>query len=124
MSPQPEQDTSDLEEPLLPQEGLDSEDVSMNDGLVREQDDKDIIIDLSCCCWARHPRRTFRMNHNVFFNLLLSVLYGMSDSLWSGTVFAAYLKRLSNGYNTPVGDVEAINGLAVLFSALPVGIYC
>ena len=36
MSPQPEQDTSDLEEPLLPQEGLDSEDVSMNDGLVRE----------------------------------------------------------------------------------------
>ena len=35
MSPQPEQDTSDLEEPPLPQEGLDSEDVSMNDGLVK-----------------------------------------------------------------------------------------
>ena len=35
MSPQPEQDTSDLEEPLLPQEGLVSEDVSINDGLVK-----------------------------------------------------------------------------------------
>ena len=53
--------------------------------------------------------------------LLLDIIYGISDSLWGGTVFAAYLKKLGGGLNGPVGDIEAINGLAVLVSALPVG---
>jgi len=34
------------------------------------------------------------MNHNVLLELMLCVTYGMSDSLWTGTVLAAYLKKL------------------------------
>jgi MFS family permease len=62
-----------------------------------------------------------RLNHNVALNLLLCVLYGLSDSLWGGTVLVAYLKRLGHNRNSPVGNVEAANGFASLLSALPIG---
>jgi MFS family permease len=76
----------------------------------------DITCTIPCC-----GSKTFRMNHNVFLTLLVVVLSGVSDSLWGGTVFAAYLKQIGGGQNGPIGDVEAVNGLAVLLSALPVG---
>jgi len=66
-------------------------------------------------------RRKLALNHNVFLNLVTCVLYGVSDSLSFGTVMVAYLKRLGHETNSPVGNVEAVNGLAALISALPIG---
>ena len=65
--------------------------------------------------------KELRLNLNVFLNLAISVFYGLSDSLCNGTAFAAYLKKLSHNENAPLGDIEAVYGLASLFSALPVG---
>jgi len=105
--------TPDLSEPLLPppsssrSESEESEDTSIDLN-------RDVVI--KCC-----GKRKFHMNHNVFLNLILAFMNGVSDSLWGGTVFAAYLKRLGGGRNGPVGTIEAVNGLAILLSALPVG---
>lgn len=88
----------------------DNNNINSND----DSNSKDIRISLC-------GRRCLTMNHNVFLNLALCILYGMSDSLWSGTVFAAYLKRLGHEKNRVVGNVEAVNGLAGLLFALPVG---
>jgi len=102
--------STDLQEPLLPsQENGNAE----QQPAARVATDKDIVLKLCS--------KQVILNHNVFLTLLLDVMYGISDSLWSGTVFAAYLKRLGGEQNGPVGDIEAVNGLAVLFSALPVG---
>ena len=77
---------------------------------------RDIIIP-HCC----RSGSLFQMNHNVFLNLILAFLAGISDSLWAGTVLVAYLKLMGHDENSPVGDIEAVNGLATLLSALPVG---
>jgi MFS family permease len=61
------------------------------------------------------------MNQNVFLNLVLAALYGISGSLWNGTAYAAYLKKLGHDRNGPLGDIEAVSGLAMLLTALPVG---
>ena len=61
------------------------------------------------------------MNHNVFLNLVLAALYGLSGSLWNGTAYVAYLKKLGHNKNGPLGDIEAVSGLATLVTALPVG---
>jgi len=75
--------------------------------------------------WKRHDSgdddTMIRVNHNVFLNLLLAVLYGISNSLWSGTAYVAYLKKIGHGSNGPVGDIEAVSGLASLLCALPIG---
>jgi MFS family permease len=81
-----------------------------------DDDDKDIV--LPSCCGITDEKR---MNHNVFLNLLLSVLYGVSNSLWNGTAFAAYLKKLGRGKNEPLGNIEAVQGLTTLLAALPMG---
>jgi len=62
-----------------------------------------------------------RVNHNVFLNLLLAALYGLSGSLWNGTAYVAYLKKLGHNRNGPLGNIEAVSGLATLVTALPVG---
>lgn len=103
--------SSDLQEPLLSPE-------NENEGQLGEESvpvvsEKDIVFTICC--------KRFQLNHNVFLTLVLDILYGISDSLWGGTVFAAYLKKLGHDRNGPVGDIEAVNGLAVLLSALPVG---
>jgi MFS family permease len=49
------------------------------------------------------------------------VLYGLSGSLWNGTAYVAYLKKLGHDKNGPLGDIEAVSGLATLITALPVG---
>ena len=67
--------------------------------------------------------RSIVLNHNVFLALLLSALYGCADAIWSGTVFAAYLKLINNNSNTAVGYVEAASGVAGLLSAVPVGFF-
>jgi MFS family permease len=127
------EDEINLEEPLLSaaqdhQEAPQSATTNDDD----DDDFRDIVfpswISRCCCrcCFRTSQEQTssttsYRLNHNVALNLLLCVLYGISDSLWGGTVFAGYLKRLGRGRNTPVGNVEAANGLAGLLSALPVG---
>ena len=83
-------------------------------------DDKDIAFPRWVLC-RKTPAPRPRVNHNVFLSLLLAIIYGLADSLWTGTVIAAYLKRLGREKNGPVGNVEAVSGLASLFSALPVG---
>jgi MFS family permease len=111
----------DLQEPLLAGGQLENRATTENvvdpaessNAVVME---KDIVIH-----WPCSSSPPFRMNHNVFLTLILDVLYGISDGLWGGTVFCAYLLRVGNNRNGPVGKVEAVNGLAVLFSALPVG---
>lgn len=130
-----------LQEPLLAsedaegnlignsEEGESSEDVAnTNDDINDETDnnnnsniddnndsnDKDIVINLC-------GKERLRVNHNVFLNLVLALTYGVSGSLWNGTAFAAYLKLLGHDKNGPLGDIEAVNGLASLITALPIG---
>mmetsp|Transcript_31486 Transcript_31486/g.37502 ORF Transcript_31486/g.37502 Transcript_31486/m.37502 type:complete len:554 (-) Transcript_31486:112-1773(-) len=119
----PDSRTDGIREPLLgntiASDGDDGISLRTTDGTSESEqgDDGPTEKDIS----LRLCGKTYFMNHNVVLNLVLAVLYGISDSIWSGTVFAAYLKTLSGGRNEPVGNVEAVNGLAVLFSALPVG---
>jgi len=61
------------------------------------------------------------MNRNVFLNILLAGTSGVADSVWSGTVFVAFLYTLTNDSNSKVGYVEAMQGASQLASALPVG---
>jgi MFS family permease len=83
---------------------------------------KDVIIPNFCpvsSCFPRQP--LLRMNHNVLLCLLLDILYGVAESVWFGTVDVAYLKHWGGGRTYLVGNMEALNGLATLISALPVG---
>ena len=112
-------DGQQLQEPLLPASAADDDDDN-NTNANSPACSKDIAFPRWIACRKRPASRP-RMNHNVFLSLLLSGVYGLADSLWSGTVIAAYLKRLGREKNGPVGDVEAVSGLASLFSALPVG---
>jgi MFS family permease len=117
--------TSNLRQPLLsvedhPDDSVSGVDTEQSITMTTQQplhvpvDTKNIIV--SCCGSRRYP-----VNHNVLLTLLVDVVYGISESLWGGTVFAAYIKKIGGGQNGPVGNIEAINGLAVLLSALPVG---
>merc|ERR1740139_1907599 len=63
----------------------------------------------------------YKVNKNVFTTLLTCTFSGISDNLWSGTVFVAYLKLINNGENTAVGFVEGAYGLSRLLTALPIG---
>jgi MFS family permease len=82
---------------------------------------KDIVLRKCCKRGENEEDATIRVNHNVFLNLLLMVLYGISNSLWSGTAYVAYLKKMGHGNNGPVGEIEAVSGLASLLCALPIG---
>ena len=112
----------------------------MNNDDEEEDDWKNIVIrECRCCCSCscksrqsqqqqqlvgRRPQRrkvVFRMNHNVFVNLVLSITYGFSDSLWGDAIFAAYLKNLYQGKNAPLGRIEALHGFATLLTAFPIG---
>mmetsp|Transcript_2307 Transcript_2307/g.4932 ORF Transcript_2307/g.4932 Transcript_2307/m.4932 type:complete len:547 (-) Transcript_2307:50-1690(-) len=120
-------DTS-LREPLLSSddrvenEGETTAESSADGSTSTSSNSKDVVFPRWLLCRGRSSPRP-SMNHNVALSLLLSVVYGLADSLWSGTVMAAYLKRLGREKNGPVGDVEAVSGLASLFSALPVGYF-
>ena len=75
---------------------------------------KDVTLLRICCKNGDNDAssNTIRVNHNVFLNLLLSVLCGISNSLWNGTAYVAYLKKMGHGNNGPVGEIEALSGLA------------
>lgn len=114
----------DLCEPLLSSEGNETyqlpEQPAAQESAESQGDEswKDIALTIYCCCTNN---KTLRVNHNVFFNLILALLYGVSNSLWNGTAYAAYLKQLGHNHNGPLGAIEAVSGLASLVTALPVG---
>ena len=111
--------SSDLAEPLLEPSSEAAEEVTTNNEeslLANENNNNNNDDDYRDIVFCGR-----RMNHNVFLNLVLAALYGVSDNLWGGTVFCAYLKRVGGQSNEWVGNLEAVSGLASLFSALPVG---
>lgn len=66
-------------------------------------------------------------NHNVRLSLLLCVLAGIADSIWTSVILSGFLFALAramgreSAQNTLVGAAEAVEGLTQLFIALPVG---
>ena len=112
-SPSTPNENDDLREPLL-LNGSNNDDDDNDDDIDNE---KNIVIKFQCC--KKKIKKS--VNHNVFLNLLLSVLYGISNSLWSGTAYIAYIKKLGHNSNKPVGNIEAVSGLASLICALPIG---
>ena len=44
----------------------------------------------------------FGLNRNVWLNILLAGVNGIADSVWSGTVFVAFLYTLTNNSNSKV----------------------
>jgi len=123
--PPEEVDGSPLEEPLLVSsssgEGSSLAVGSNNDnggsGQITDGDDEAIDKDITLPCTGGKKSA----NHNVVLNLVICLLYGLSDSLWNGAANAAYLKKLGRDHNGPLGDLEAVQGLASLITALPVG---
>jgi MFS family permease len=119
MSPQSEENissTESLQEPLLNQSAIDEYTNSSSPAADTSNINKDVI--LPSCCGSSSP---LKLNYNVFLNLVLAVLYGISSSIWNGTAYAAYLKKLGHNSNGPLGDIEAVSGLSSLLAALPVG---
>ena len=70
-------------------------------------------------------------NRNVILTLVWGVVAGIADSVWSNTVLSGFLYALAQAMhssgnkdddNTLVGSAEAVQGIAMLLSALPVGL--
>ena len=53
--------------------------------------------------------------------MAVSAVGGAADSVWTGSVLAAFIYRLSGGSNAVVGYVEAASGMTTLFLGLPLG---
>jgi MFS family permease len=143
MPPQREEGNSlsvSMQEPLLShrEESLVNESISPpNDSTSSSHAriiNKDIVIPAHCCrrCLVgnssndggaeeEEQEAEIRVNYNVALNLVLAVVYGISGSLWNGTAYAAYLKKLGQNRNAPLGDIEAVQGMASLLAALPMG---
>jgi MFS family permease len=104
-----------LEEPLL----NGSDDIDEANSSLPAADttstNKDVVLP---SCGSSSP---LKLNYNVFLNLVLAALYGISNSIWNGTAYAAYLKKLGNNSNGPLGNIEAVSGLSSLLVALPMG---
>ena len=62
-----------------------------------------------------------RVSRNVHLTLSMCAVWCLADSIWSGTILAAWLYLLSDGKNSFVGYIEAASGLAALVVALPIG---
>jgi len=60
-------------------------------------------------------------NYNVVLMNILCMLFGLAESIWTGTAMSAFLYTLSQDSNTRVGYVEAAQGISTLLFALPVG---
>jgi MFS family permease len=88
--------------------------VQANHSLLNKE--KDIAIPYIAC------GKVLKINQNVFLYLVCSVLFGLSDSIWSGSgINTAYLQKLGKDRNGPVGVIEAVYGLSSLLVAFPVG---
>ena len=115
------QDALSLQEPLVvasetPATAI-SENTLTGENRSRHDDSRYIVVPASCLTCGRQ----IALNHNVWLNLITTALYGVGTSLSNGTAYAAYLKRIGNGMNSPLGDIEAVGGLASLIAALPMG---
>mmetsp|Transcript_16098 Transcript_16098/g.30934 ORF Transcript_16098/g.30934 Transcript_16098/m.30934 type:complete len:493 (-) Transcript_16098:272-1750(-) len=64
-----------------------------------------------------------KLNHNVKMTYLVCLVYGVSSSVWNGTVLVSFLYTISGGSNAMVGYTEAAQGLSRLVTALPVGYF-
>lgn len=68
-------------------------------------------------------------NHNVRLSLLLCAVSGVADSIWGTVVLSGFLFALAAAMgqtkkdNTLVGLAEMVQGLSMLVSALPIGIW-
>jgi len=105
---------------------IDTDSNNIDSNNIDSNSNNDIVFKNICCKSSSDDgidssNNEIRVNHNVFLNLSLSVLYGISNSLWSGTAYVAYIKKMGHGSNGPVGDIEAVSGLASLVCALPIG---
>jgi MFS family permease len=119
MSSPPEDETptrESLQEPLLSnsESGNEQADNSTSAAASNDSINKDVVLP-SC------GSSSVKLNYNVFLNLVLAVMYGISNSIWNGTAYAAYLKKLGHESNGPLGDIEAVSGLTSLLAALPMG---
>eukprot|EP00298_Acanthocystis_sp_HF-20_P014205 c20673_g2_i1.p1 GENE.c20673_g2_i1~~c20673_g2_i1.p1 ORF type:complete len:470 (+),score=169.33 c20673_g2_i1:56-1411(+) len=57
---------------------------------------------------------------NVKLSMWISIISGIGDSTWSGTVIVSFMYLLTTS-NSPAGFIEAAQGMAQLLTALPVG---
>lgn len=53
-----------------------------------------------------------KLNHNVKMTYLVCLVYGVSSSVWNGTVLVSFLYTISGGSNAMVGYTEAAQGLS------------
>jgi len=71
------------------------------------------------------PESRIMVSTNVYVTIALCLIWGLADSIWTGTVLAAWIFQLADdedGHaNSVVGMVEAAMGLSSLFTAIPVG---
>ena len=62
-----------------------------------------------------------RLNHNVALTFIVAAFEGAGDSVWNGSVLAAFIYELMGASNSYVGYVEAAQGTIILLVGLPMG---
>ncbi|KAL7577296.1 hypothetical protein ACA910_002039 [Epithemia clementina (nom. ined.)] len=89
------------------------------DGIIREPcedfvgDDKNVTIR----CGHRH---SLRLNHNVFLSFILTLIFGVSYSMWAESVLTVYFKLLFE-QNLFVGIARSAHGFAEWAFAFSLG---
>ncbi len=68
---------------------------------------------------AKHIAK--KTSRNVYLIIFMCALWGLADSIWTGTILVSWLYLVTNGSNSQVGIVEAAGGLSTLVTALPIG---
>eukprot|EP01065_Artemidia_motanka_P036467 TRINITY_DN4439_c0_g1_i1.p1 TRINITY_DN4439_c0_g1~~TRINITY_DN4439_c0_g1_i1.p1 ORF type:complete len:509 (+),score=106.36 TRINITY_DN4439_c0_g1_i1:59-1585(+) len=81
----------------------------------------DDVIDKGA--WWCPVGRWKSVNHNVMLMYIVTLVVGIADSIWNGTIMVAFIYLLSHKSNTVVGVIEASNGVVALMVALPVGYF-
>lgn len=133
--------TSSLEEPLLPQERLESSSQQQEESADAPEASLELNPSRSFSTAGDDdlpsradnsenndpvPRNPYR-NPNVVLSFLLCIVSGVADSIWGSVILSAFLLALAKlmGHeskaNTLVGSAEAVQGLTELVSALPIG---
>ncbi|KAL7557960.1 hypothetical protein ACA910_020329 [Epithemia clementina (nom. ined.)] len=116
-NPQEEEEEEDEQEGNNPDNNHDNKNKNNNQ--------KDIVFRYHiCCCFSpttKQQQQKIQLNHNVFVTLVSGFTYGLAYSLWREAALSAYLNKVYNGRNIPMGRIEASKGWANLLSAIPVG---
>jgi MFS family permease len=123
-SPSPSGNTSSISLPLLPGESLVS---SSHHGVNYESDDGEPLnITSELLLEAANEKNPWK-NPNVRLSLALCITQGIADSIWGAVVLSGFLYALGvamgkqSSDNTLVGAAEAVQGMAQLLFALPIG---